>query len=287
MSDDLKPANGAVPPKLTLRKGETAAIPPQTIPDAPAVVAVPKAATSRVDLSTTQTPASVQTLKKSTTRIPLESSGGGTADTPTIGEQNISSKTIRLTPLSAARPMTIPPAPRPVPSAAEAAKRQTSRIPLEAALAEERAAATGTATAAGGPKTIRIKRPTQTPATLPTSLPSAAPDASTAQTIQQTQKSKTSRVDSADIQAEATAQATQRKTIKIRRAEGAVSRPAPRSFAVARLEAEAAERQVEDRVQVHVAFPIMAAVALVVLGLLVVVLAAQAFPNLGWKLPLV
>ena len=63
-----------------------------------------------------------------------------------------------------------------------------------------------------------------------------------------------------------------------------MARPIPRSIAVARLEAEAAERQVEDRVQVHAAFPIMAAAALVVLGLLVVVLAAQAFPNLGWKI---
>ena len=282
MSDELKPANGAVPPKLTLRKGETAAIPPQTVIGAPAV---PKSETSRVDLSTTQTPESAQTIKKSTTRIPLEASGAGTAELPTLGGQNISSKTIRLTPLSATRPLTIPPAPRPAPSAADAAKRQTSRIPLEAALAEERAAASG-ATAPGSPKTIRIKRPTQTPATLPTTLPAAAPEAPTAQTIQQTQKSKTSRVDAADVQAESGAQATQRKTIKIRRADGAVSKPAPRSVAVARLEAEAAERHAENQVHVHVAFPIMAAVALFVLGLLVIVLAAQAFPNLGWKLPL-
>lgn len=280
MSDEPKPANEAVPPRLILRKGETSVIPPTTSPGAPAVEAGPKAETARVDLSTTQTPETVQAGKKSTTRIPLDVTEGGTADGTAAGGPNISSKTIRLTPLSAARPMTIPPAPRPAPSASDAAKRQTSRIPLEAALADERAAAGGGATTTGAPKTIRIKRPTQSPSALP-----AAPAAPTVQASPDLPKNKTSRVDAADLQAENTAQATQRKTIKIRRTDGTAARPAPRSFAVARLEAEAAEHQAEGRVQVHVAFPIMAAVALVVLGILVVVLAAQAFPNLGWKIP--
>lgn len=90
------------------------------------------------------------------------------------------------------------------------------------------------------------------------------------------------------MQAEDGAQATQRKTIKIRRADGTAAKSQPRNVAVARIETETAgatEGLTEELVRINVAFPIMAAVALVILGVLVVILAAQAFPNLGWNLP--
>lgn len=275
MSDEAKPGNGAVPPKLTLR--DTSAI--------------PKKETTRVDLSTAQTPPPVQNPKKSTSRIPLEAAIGSAATEP-AGLPGTGSKTIRLTPLAAARPMTIPPVPRPpVPSTAgDVTKRQTSRIPLEAALTEERGATTDTEGTPGTPKTIRIKRPTQmeVPTVATVKLPPPAerqPEPAAAEI--NAQKSKTARVDTADVPPEGDAgQATQRKTIKIRRAEGGtVARPVPRSVAVARLEAEVAERVSAEQVQVHWSFPLVAAVALVILGVLVVVLAAQAFPGLGWKLP--
>lgn len=258
MSEEAKPANGAVPPKISLRNSESGTIPPAgAAPVTPGVAA-----------------------KKATARIPL-----GTAE-PTAAEPGVSTKTIRLTPLAAARPMSIAPAARPqaTTSMAEAAKRQTSRIPLEVALAEEQAA--GADNAPGAPKTIRIKRPNQ-PASVAVPTVKMAPAGEPASENEpNAQKSKTSRVDVAEAQAADAGQATQRKTIKIRRADGAATfKPVPRSVAVARLEAEAAEHAAEDAVKVNVAFPIMAAVALVILGILVVVLAAQAFPNLGWRLP--
>ncbi len=258
MSDELTPGNGTVPPKLTLRN--------DTPPTA-------KKETARLDLSTAQAPP-VAAQKKITSRIPLESVSAAPGETGTAAVPGISSKTIRLSPLAAARPINIPPSPRPpaAVSAAEMAKRQTSRIPLDAALAEEQGAGTGTA-AAGAPKTIRIKRPNQPPSTV---QPAVQPEAA--------EKSKTARVDVGELAAAEAGQATQRKTIKIRRTEGTPARPVPRSVAVARLEAEAAER-IAQQVRIHPAFPVMAALALVVLGLLVVALAAQAYPSLGWKLP--
>jgi hypothetical protein len=298
MSDDPKPPNGNLPPKLTLRKEESGAI------------ALP-----------TPTPAagSPPPSKKATARIPLASTESGAAD---AAGTNYSTKTIRLTPLAASRPLSVAPAVRPPPSAttslSDLAKRQTSRIPLEAAMATdhtpsattslsdlakrqtsriplEAAMATDhTPSAAASlavseaPKTIRIKRPGQAPAPVGATIKAPAPSpepAPAAASDANAQKSKTARVDVEDMQAEDAAQATQRKTIKIRRAEGATAKPIPRSMAVARVEAEAAEAAIAESVRINVAFPIMAAVALVILGVLIVIVAAQAFPSLGWHLP--
>jgi hypothetical protein len=272
MSEDPKPPNGNLPPKLTLRKEESGAIP----------LPAPAPAAGSPTLS-----------KKATTRIPLAATeGGAPADTAVTPGTNYSTKTIRLTPLAASRPLSVAPAVRP-PSAttslSDLAKRQTSRIPLEAAMATDHTPSAAASLAVSeAPKTIRIKRPGQAPAPVgatikapapsPQSAPVAASDASA-------QKSKTARVDVEDVQADDAAQATQRKTIKIRRAEGATAKPIPRSMAVARVESEVAEAAIEERVRINVAFPIMAAVALVILGVLVVVAAAQAFPSLGWNLP--
>ena len=155
-------------------------------------------------------------------------------------------------------------------------------------MAAEQAAA-GTTASSDAPKTIRIKRPGQPPAPPVATVKTTAPAAQPAEAASDVsaQKAKTSRVDLSELQSEEAGQATQRKTIKIRRADGATAKPAPRSIAVSRLEPEttAAGAVEEAKVKVGVAFPIMAAAALVLLGVLVVVLAAQAFPNLGWTLP--
>lgn len=272
MSEDPKPADGNLPPKLTLRKGESGAIP---IPPPAPVSGLPSLS------------------KKATTRIPLTSVESGlAADAIGTPGQDYATKTIRLTPLSASRPLSVAPAVRP-PSAttslSDLAKRQTSRIPLEAAMAADHTPADGeSATAPDTPKTIRIKRPGQTAAPTVATVRATRPPTEPASGISvdgSMEKTKTSRVDIAELQAEEGAQATQRKTIKIRRADGTGAKIAPRNVAVARIEAEAVENVVENVARVNVAFPIMAAVALFLLGILVVVLAAQAFPSLGWNLP--
>ena len=87
MSEDPKNANGNLPPKLTLRKEESGAIPP--------AAAVPPP------------------VKKATQRIPLTAVDSGIpadASTPPV---NYSTKTIRLTPLAASRPLSVAPAVRP------------------------------------------------------------------------------------------------------------------------------------------------------------------------------
>ncbi len=273
MSEDPKPANGNVPPKLSLRKEESGALP--VVPPAPAAGLPPSS-------------------KKATTRIPLTSVDSGVAaDAAGIPSVDYSSKTIRLTPLSASRPLSVTPAVRPSPttSLAEMAKRQTSRIPLEAAMVADHGSSAGeSATLPDTPKTIRIKRPGQAaaPTVATVKVPAAAAEVAPPTADVNAAKTKTSRVDVADMQAEDGAQATQRKTIKIRRADGTAAKSQPRNVAVARIETETAgatEGLTEELVRINVAFPIMAAVALVILGVLVVILAAQAFPNLGWNLP--
>lgn len=258
MSDDVKPADGAIPPKLNLKKStDTDATPQKTQPAAPSA------------------------MKKQTARIELASALPEGA--PAESVPSLTTKTIRLTPLSAARPMTVKPATMPqktvsAAALAEQAKQQTSRIPLEAALADEKAGAGGIGS--GSPKTIRIKRPAQGPVgKLPTPPAAGVVDAAA-------QKSKTARVDAAaEAQPTDAGQATQRKTIKIRRAEGGGMRPVPRSMAVARLEAEAAERQAENVEAPGAIFTILSAVALVVLCVMIYVLMVQAMPQLGWNFP--
>jgi cobalamin biosynthesis Mg chelatase CobN len=167
---------------------------------------------------------------------------------------------------------------------------------LEAAFAPDEAAE-ATPSAGAVPKTIRIKRPAAAAPSLRATKPSAAataPGPSAAAAAEEetlpspdiaAEKSKTSRVDLATVVPADSGQATQRKTIKIRRPEAGGATHAPRSVAVARIEAEAAQRQIEEAQPVNVAFPILAAVATVVICVLLYVLMAQSFPTLNWSFP--
>ena len=91
-----------------------------------------------------------------------------------------------------------------------------------------------------------------------------------------------------DIAAEAMEpQQTQKKTIKIRRADGGAgdSATAGRSISVARTEGASVEESVAG-VGVpapHWFFIVTAAAAAVTLCFMLYVLAAQAYPDLGWK----
>jgi hypothetical protein len=199
-----------------------------------------------------------------------------------VGGVGISSKTIRLAPPTPTPPtISIPPATpvtRVMTRGPDDAKRQTSRISLEIALAE-RADAGG---APGTPKTIRIKRPVAAPGAKEGVAP--APSPTEAPTV--VAKSITSRIDAAEAP-QPEGQPTQRKTIKIRRAEGGVTlKPAPRSVAVARLEAEAAERRAEEVAEsTHVLFPVAAAVAVCILVFMIYAFLVQAFPDANLSFP--
>jgi hypothetical protein len=93
-----------------------------------------------------------ETAKKSTSRVDLDDARSGTAE---VGANAAGPKTIRI------KPAQLSPTP-PAAAAAAAAndpKRQTSRISLESALA-----GTDSPAASSGPKTIRLKRPSNIPA---------------------------------------------------------------------------------------------------------------------------
>lgn len=259
MSDANKSESGAIPPRATIK-----------LPGQSGEMAVPAEAGAGI--------------KKKTARISLEQASaepGAVAATPVPGV-GVASKTIRLAPAVSGQLPVMPPSLGKALSgslASEEVKRQTSRIPLEAVLSSG-----ATSAASSIPKTIKVKRPTITPAAVEQTqaispVAEAVPAAPMA-------KNQTARVEiTPDMIPEP--QQTQKKTIKIRRADGGAAeiKAAPRSVAIARAEEALAEATAAAAGQVakpHVAFVGMAAAALLVLCFLVYVLAAQAYPNLGW-----
>lgn len=291
MTDESKPAEGAIPPRLSFK--QTAAS------DASAAAptgAEGKKETRRVEIPlTAPAPDTAGVNKKKTSRIPLEQVTAETnaaQGTPVAGK-GLASKTIRLMPPTPAPPSlsiptSIPPS-RPMTGAQapDDAKRQTSRIPLESALAAK-PGEPAASEAAPAPKTIRIKRPE---AALSGKVSPATPEAGVEMPLPATlsaAKSTTSRIElTEDAQPEG--QPTQRKTIKIRRAEGGAPtlKAAPRSFTVSRVEAQIAQHQAEEAASqmVPVAYPIVAAVALLILCVMLYLLVAQVFPGANLSFP--
>jgi hypothetical protein len=293
MSDDPKTNEGAIPPRFSLKPtgavndGSTPAVTPEEA----------KKLTTRVEIPPTAQD-SPPTLKKKTSRIRLEQVTAETGAVPAsqVPGVGVSSKTIRLAPPSPTPPSLSIPLPSLTNTktmtrnlaTADDGKRQTSRISLESVLGER---PTGEIQGTGtGPKTIRIKRPSQIQTIKPAAgtpeveVTPAVPAAVSAV------KSSTSRLELAEDMPQADGQLTQRKTIKIRRAEGGAAAPRaiPHSMAVARIEAGMAEQAAEQAAEqhaVHVLFPIAAAVALLILGVMVYILLAQAFPNPSLSYP--
>ncbi|MEI7437579.1 MAG: hypothetical protein WCL16_12320, partial [bacterium] len=146
----------------------------------------------------------------------------------------------------------------------ETAKRQTSRIPLEAAMVVPDVAPE----ASDMPKTLRLKRPDEEE-----SYGSLEPSAEEGAATEHTPPDAP--------------QPTQRKTIRIKRPTGkSIPLAVPRSMAVARIEAEAANRvSSEPDEQIGVLWPILAAVAIVVVCVLTYALAVQAMPAWGLSFP--
>ncbi len=266
--------DSAIPPKLNFKDS-----------DAPPADAAKKR-TARVDLPQPTPPETAGTLKKKTSRIPLDqvsAEPGAPTGAPVAGVG--AAKTIRLTPAGPVPTITITPSPKAISAALlpEELKRQTSRIPLETAGGER----TDSGTPIAAPKTIRIKRPAGLAATpIPPIQPPEPQATDTPAPAEPAAKSVTSRIDLPEEQPSEEGQPTQRKTIKIRRPDGSPARPVPRSMAVARVEAQAAARVAEENVAApHAIFPVLAAAAVVLLCVMVYVLLLQAFPNLGWNFP--
>lgn len=267
MSEDIKLGNANIPPRVTIK--------------APGTVEPPAPATA---LETT--PAANPALKKKTARIALDQVTAEAGAPAAVSNVGIASKTIRLAPAMTGQVSVVP-----LPPVGKAltgilvsddAKRKTSRISLDAVLPQlEAAGATG---GDAGPKTIRIKRPGMAAASslpaisLESPPPAVAPDVNL--------KSQTARVEIPPEPVAAEGQQTQKKTIKIRRADGggAEIKAAPRSIGIARNESETAVPIQAKVTQPHLAFVLIAAAAVVMMCVLLYVLMAQAVPSLGWSL---
>ncbi len=223
------------------------------------------------------TPLEVKTVmaaKKETSRIPLELAA---PSKPGISEGKPTEppKTIRIKPAAAPTAIKIggpaggiKPA-APVITATGDEKRKTSRISLEAAFAEE-AAKPGE-----GPKTIKLKRPTEAATIKVGPRPAAAVDGETL--------SKTARLDlppAEDIEEGPTP--TKRKTIKIKKpgVAGTDEGPAPVTIARAELSAEAAPAAEDETSWV---FPALSFVAIIVMVVLIyIILASGLVADMGW-----
>jgi hypothetical protein len=269
MSEDIKPENGSIPPRVTIK------IPGQS-----------------GELAETPTVATVPSNKAKTARISLDqvTAEPGATQAASVSGVGVASKMIRLAPAMTGQVLISP-----MPSVGKALsgmifeepKSQTSRISLEAAMAE-----TGAKRQDSAPKTIKVKRPmlTTTPKVAGLSveaqseIPSSAATAQPPPAGELLSKSQTARVDIIPEAAEP--QQTQKKTIKIRRADGGAGdiKPVSRSMSIARAEGESAEapRTGAEVSAPHGIFIAIAAAAALVLCFMLYVLAAQTNPALGW-----
>jgi len=261
MSETINPEDGAIPPRVTIK------VPGQSGDVSLASDAANKKKTARLSLS----------------QVSAEPGAAPAAPVSGIG---VVSKTIRLAPS-----MTGQVAVSPLPSVGKAmtgtfvydeVKRQTSRISLESAL---QGSTTSGAGVSAIPKTIKVKRPS---ISMGTGVSPAREDDSgeaAAAPSAAMSKSQTARVDiSSDMVPEP--QQTQKKTIKIRRgSDGGEAKAEPRSISIARTGAEGTPPSAAEAecAQPHGIFIGIAAAAILVLCFMIYVLAAQAYPSLGWS----
>lgn len=280
MSEDIQSGNGTIPPRLTIK------VPGQT---EGAEANAPAAGTS--DLGNSPAPAQMAGAplinnKKKTARISLDQATADSGAPASVAGGGIASKTIRLAPAMTGQVSAVP-----LPSVGKALtgilvsdeiKRKTSRISLDSVLPQLEAASVGGDAA---PKTIRIKRPTFP---VPSSLPSLQAEAPLAVSVESNVKSQTARVELPPEPVSVEGQQTQKKTIKIRRADGggggAYVKATPRSVNISRIEAEAAIPATAQVAAPHWSFVLVATAAVITLCVMLYVLMAQAFPALGWSL---
>jgi hypothetical protein len=285
MSDDNKTVTGVIPPRLTIVKlGQNDEAPKPAGAVVPLVPPVP-AASSPEQNSGDGIPAN----KKKTARISLDqvsAEPGAAVAVPGVG---LASKTIRLGPAMSGQ---VSIAPLPAVGKAltgvlipEETKRKTSRISLDSVLPQLETAPAGGDTT---PKTIRIKRPTiAPPAASNVTPPQPIEPVVLAPTVEGV-KTRTAPIEAPQEEVVPEGQQTQKKTLKIRRADGGAPeiKAAPREVGIARNEPEVG---VTPSVPVasaapHWSFVLVAAAAVIAMCVMLYVLVAQAYPSLGISL---
>lgn len=258
--------------------------PPPPVSIKPNVAAVPSG-TMRItvpDANPAPAPSEAKTVltsKKETSRIPLDmaaptkpgvSEGRPSADGP---------KTIRIKPATAPAVKIGAGSIRPPAAVAESQvdeKRKTSRISLEAAFATDESSKPGE-----GPKTIKLKRPTEA-ATIKVG-PRGAPVKAEDGTGDASALGKTARLDVPPSEEDEGPTPTKRKTVKIKR-PGAMdeSREAPQ---LARVGAEAPQRQPAESSEEATSwiFPVLSFVTIMVMAVLIyIIMATGLVADMGW-----
>jgi hypothetical protein len=282
MSEDVTSGTGPIPPRLSIKlpgqneggAASTPAAPAESPTSGPGPNQVPGA-----EMSATPNP------KKRTSRISLDQVTAEPGAAATVSAGGIASKTIRLAPATSGQVSAAPLAS--VGKAmtgifvADDVKRKTSRISLESVLPHLEAASSG---ADGGPKTIKIKRPTISVAPAMTQMQSNEPVVAV-EAPELNSKSQTARVDIPPEAMVAEGQQTQKKTIKFRRAEGAgteVGRD-PKAAGFSGTQATGARMEPAQVAVPHWSFVLVASAAVVTMCVMLYVLMAQAYPSLGWS----
>lgn len=287
----MKPPVPIGAPKLTpvapVLSPRPAIVPPGITPATPTAPA-PKKETSKIPLEMASHPApaarpailapaataearTVLSPKRETSKIPLEM-----AKAVTPGQQPPEGpKTIRIKPATAVSTVRIgAAAPRPVMPGAVDEKRKTSRISLEAAFSTDAAKATN------GPKTIKLKRPTEA-ATIKVAPKGEAPKPAAGVPASDA-LNKTAQLDIPPEEEGATP--TKRKTVRIKRPEGREHREA---VSIARAEAEPSREEQTTAVSEDIGWlaPVFSIVTiLIVAALIYFILAAGPLSRVwdGW-----
>lgn len=218
--------------------------------------------TGKIDLPDGQAP------KRETSRIPLDPAGDDTVPTVTIAGMGKAAVT------DAAGADT----------SAEAgdAKRQTSRISLETALASDDGAEIRPAD--GGPKTIRLKRPSEAATVKVSKAPGTQAESFATQA--KSVMSKTAILDDT-APPDAGPTPTRKKTIRVKRptkAAGLSDVPVKRTGLASEEEALSLGVPVAAD-EPGALFSLCAVAAVIIVGITLYVLCAQACPNLGLSWP--
>lgn len=298
MIDESEKKGGMpLPPKLDLRKqnilkDRATEVPGITFkPPAGAEVKKPAAPAAVSPVPAAQALKPAAKAKKETSRIPLEVAKPSFK--PESAQPSNGPKPVHLQPpapapgvLKVSKPATVPQTPS---ASAEATglgltdKRKTSRISLEAALALE--AKDMEKPAEGAPKTIRLKRPSETTAGKVLQRPQVAIAGDKGvKADEKVDMSKTARLDELHVEKDGPTP-TRRKTIRVKRP---TKQPEVKGVSIAR--ADTAERPESKQAEFAVAaedepswiFPVITIAAILVVCVTIYVLVAQTFgPNVS------
>lgn len=220
--------------------------------------------------------------KRQTSRIPLETAKTGDLTRPPVKPDESGAeapKTIRIKPATASQTKTAssPGAAKAETSNLEAAKRKTSRISLESAIQSPSEEA--------GPKTIKLKRPSEAPTIKVAKAPaaeSAAPQKDESD-VDEAVKGKTARLDIPDEDNEPDVSPTRKKTIRVKRPSAAETGPkdvTPAKGSPAERAALAAANQNVGEKEPHGTFSFIAVAAIFVCIVCIYLFCSQALgPN--------